>query len=45
MKTERINARVPPEIKRALEIKAKQDDCSESRIVNIALKKFLGGTK
>jgi len=45
MRTERINARVPPELKRALEAKAKEDECSESRILNLALKKYLGGKK
>lgn len=45
MKTERVNARVPPELKRALEAAAKSEDCSESRIINIALKKHLEGVK
>lgn len=41
MKTERINARVPPDLKRALEEEAKTQVCSESRIVTLALLKYL----
>lgn len=45
MRTERINARVPPELKRALEVEAKKEVCSESRIVTLALKQYLEGKK
>lgn len=41
MKTDRINARIPPELKQALEEEARKQDCSESRIVFIALKQYL----
>lgn len=45
MKSARINARIPPEIKSALEEEASNQDCSESRIVFLALKKYLEAKK
>jgi predicted transcriptional regulator len=39
--SQKINARVPPEIKKALEEEAKRLDRSESYVINIALKMYL----
>lgn len=39
--TEKINARVSPELKKALEAKARELDRSESYIINKALEAYL----
>ena len=42
--TEKINARVSPELKKALEDKARELDRSESYIINKALEAYLRPT-
>lgn len=41
MKSERISARIPPDLKSDMEAEAVKQDCSESRIIIIALKQYL----
>jgi hypothetical protein len=41
--TENINARINKELRNKLYGKAIENECSESSIVRLALKRFLGG--
>lgn len=41
MKTHRVNARVPPDVKEALTKRAEETDSSESRIIVLALREYL----
>jgi predicted transcriptional regulator len=43
--SEKINARIPPELKKALEDKARELDRSESYVINRALEAYLKPTK